>query len=300
MNIHVLSHADSDGRAASYAAFRNFRGQAMASRTKFYEVQYNQPFPIDLDTLTKDDHVYILDFSYDRVTLDRVYEKVGKLVIIDHHESALEQLRDRPYAIFDMNKSGAMLAWEYFFPNISPPMPFLFVDDFDMWRWKFTNHTAAFEAWLRYDRVGQDWDKWEKLCFDREALDNALVKGAVIVDINEGIIKRFIDNPDSIMINNFFYDESCRKVVYAIYNDISILHSELAQAVYTKFEVDMTIGWRVKGKNVVFSIRSPDKERFSAKRFAEHYNGGGHPSAAGFSLPLDKGMELVKHFMSKT
>ena len=159
MTIHVLSHMDTDGRFASYATWKHFRGQGKLSLLKFIEVQYNQPFPLDINSLTKDDFVYILDFSYDRETMDHVFEKVSKLVVIDHHETAKDNLNGASYAKFDMAKSGALLAWEYFFPNIDPPLVCLFVDDYDLHTWKYTNHTASFEAWARYDGIRQDWEK---------------------------------------------------------------------------------------------------------------------------------------------
>lgn len=291
---------DSDGRFASHAAWKYLRGQGKLSSTKFIEVQYGQAFPLDIDELTKEDIVYILDFSYSRDIMDRVYAKVKKLQVLDHHESAQESLAGAEYAKFDMTKSGALLAWEYFFPNIDPPLPCLFVNDYDLHEWKYTNHTANFEAWLRFDRVGQDWDKWEKLCYDKDYLDEALMKGSVVVALNENIIHSFINTPNNIFFNSFYSDEQLRKVNYAIFNGMHFLRNEISTILYEKHDVDMVIGWSVRGKEIIFSVRSPDPEKYSVKRFAEAYGGGGHPAAAAFSLQLEKGMELVKHLMSKT
>lgn len=300
MTIYVISHGDHDGRFAGYCAWRHFRDQGKLDAVKFLEVQYGQPFPIAIEDLTKSDRIYVLDFSYDREIMDRVDAKVEKLLVLDHHETARDKLDGASYAKFDMAKSGALMAWEYFFPEIKPPLPCLFVNDYDLWEWKYKGHTASFEAWLRYDNVGQNWKKWERLCFDCEYLDEALMKGNIVVEINEGIIHRFINGEGNIMLNSFYSDEHGRKIEYAVYNGLTILHSELATAVYTKFDIDMTVGWRVKGKDVVFSARSPNAEKFSVKSFAESHGGGGHPASAGFALPLDKGIALIKHLMSKT
>lgn len=300
MNIHVLSHADSDGRFAAYAAWLYLRNQVPISSVKFIEVQYGQPFPLDIDSLTKADHVYILDFSYDRSTMDAVYGKVGKLQVLDHHETAQDALRDAPYAKFDMTQSGATLAWAFFFPEVEIPLIGLFVHDYDLHEWKYTNHTAAFEAWLRYDKVGQNWEKWDRLRQDRQYLDEALMKGSVVVDINESVIHSFIKTPNNITFNSFYSDESCRKINYAIFNGMHYLRNEISSVLYENNDIDMAIGWSVRGKEVIFSVRSPDAERYSAKKFAETYGGGGHPAAAAFGLPLEKGLELVKHLMAKT
>lgn len=301
MSIYILSHADSDGRFAAFAAYKHFLGQGKASQLKFTEVQYNQPFPIDIDSLTKEDRVYILDFAYDREIMDRVCASVGKLVVLDHHETSKDKLIGAEYATFDMTKSGALLGWEYFFPNIDPPFLCRLVDDYDLHTWKYTNHTAALEAWLRYDRIGQDWSRWERLCSDKEYLNEALMKGAVVVDINESVIQSFLRTPNNVIFNSFFSDEACRKINYAIFNGMHHLRNEISSTIYEKNDVDMVIGWSVRGKEVIFSVRSPkDRTNFSAKRFAESYGGGGHDNASAFGLPLDKGLELVKHLMYKT
>ncbi len=66
----------------------------------------------------------MLDFSYSRADLVRMEEKCdtesdpsgprGKLVVLDHRISAQKELGDLPFCTFNMNKSGAVLAWEHF------------------------------------------------------------------------------------------------------------------------------------------------------------------------------------------
>ena len=84
-------------------------------------VQYNQPLALDMSTLGKSDEVYILDFSYSSDILDALYEKVGKLIVLDHHKTAAETLKGKPYAAFDMAKSGAGMSWDYFCTNDPRP-----------------------------------------------------------------------------------------------------------------------------------------------------------------------------------
>lgn len=298
-SIYILHHGDSDGRFAGYAAWRYSRNHGKLLTTSFTEIAYGKPFPLDIEMLCPTDVVYILDFSYDRETLDRVNAKVAQLVVLDHHETGEENLRGADYAIFDMTKSGALLAWEYFFPNTEPPMPCLLANDFDLWAKQYGLETDAFEAWLRYDRVGQNWEKWENLCFHQPTFDKAMELGGIVAAYNKSIMDGFIKNPDNITLSSLFHDDSGKRATYAIFNGMSILHSELSEVVYTTFDVDMTISWRVKGKVIAFSIRTPNPEKFSAIAFATSYGGGGHPKAAAFALPLEKGMELVKHLMSK-
>ena len=57
--------------------------------------------------------------------------------MIDHHASAAKDLdgwfNPRFDSVFDMQKSGAMLAWDYFFPAQEAPEIVRYVQDRDIW-----------------------------------------------------------------------------------------------------------------------------------------------------------------------
>src|SRR5262249_25358010 len=64
--------------------------------------------------------------------------------------------------VFDMERSGARLAWEYFFPEKDPPWLVNYVQDRDLWRWKLphSREVSAFIASCSHDF--QLWDFWVK------------------------------------------------------------------------------------------------------------------------------------------
>src|SRR5690606_18083449 len=108
-------------------------------------VHYKEPLPkllVDyyenLNTRNKAE-VYILDFSYNKETLLHLSHFVKKIVVLDHHITAKEDLEDLPFAFFDMDKSGAVLAWEYFRPGVPVPKLLLHVQDRDLWKFKLDN-----------------------------------------------------------------------------------------------------------------------------------------------------------------
>lgn len=307
--IYILSHADSDGRFASYCAWlyhkHLFRKEKeLLDTVKFFEVQYGKPFPLKLDELTKEDTVYILDFSYHPSILDPVFSAVGKLQVLDHHESAEEYLKGTPYAFFDMTKSGALLAWEYFFPDEPVPLACQLVNDRDLWQWKMEPYTSAFEAWLHYDQVKQDWEKWHLLSTSNKAMDEALEKGKLLHEHNLSILRSFTSNPDNYRIVQAVLPQQPRNhlktVKYAIYNGNQVMISELAQEFYTTMGLDGTIDWRCRGDRITFSVRSPNPEKFSAKDFCKSHGGGGHPKASAFSLPLVEAFAYIEQLMTGT
>jgi len=57
--------------------------------------------------------VIIVDLSYPRVTLLDMKQRARSLVVLDHHKSAADELKDLDFCFFDMDHSGAWLAWQY-------------------------------------------------------------------------------------------------------------------------------------------------------------------------------------------
>lgn len=294
--LYVLYHADSDGRFAGYCAWEYFQARLRypSENVQFIEVQYGQDFPIEIGTLRKHDAVYILDFSYKRSILESVAAMGCFLQVLDHHKSAKEELEGLPYAHFDMTKSGALLAWEYFFPNGDVPMACVLVNDRDLWLKQY-KQSRAFEAYLRLSRVGSDWNHWQRLVYNTGgAFDRAIAEGEAAVKCEDALISKvFKSNRHKVGIDtglNFM-----QELKYVIYNCPGVLHSEVAEKYYTELDVDFTIGWRlIEDNKMLFSLRSP--KRYDVSDFARAYGGGGHAAAAGFTMPMEQGFALVAKY----
>lgn len=101
--------------------------------------------------------VLIVDFSYSREVLEAMNEVTKSLLVLDHHASAEKALAGLPYAVFDMERSGAGLAWEHFFPGREMIPMVAYVEDLDLWRFalpctrqyhcSMALHPFTFEAW---------------------------------------------------------------------------------------------------------------------------------------------------------
>jgi oligoribonuclease NrnB/cAMP/cGMP phosphodiesterase (DHH superfamily) len=95
----------------------------------------------------EDQTVYLLDYAGPPGFAIKLAERVAKCIILDHHKTAAEHLTGPAAAplpanlhvVFDMNRSGAMLALDYFKPEgLSPENIDFFkhIEDGDLWRWK--------------------------------------------------------------------------------------------------------------------------------------------------------------------
>mgnify|MGYP000729901518 CR=1 FL=1 len=156
--IYVLYHASCmDGAAARTAAWLKFRGSA-----KYIAVQYREPMPV----LEDDSDVYILDFSYSREILEALKARMNFLIVLDHHKTAMKDLQGLDYAIFDMKKSGAMLAWEYFHGTSSIPRIIWLVQDRDLWKFNWGDETRRVHAGFQLRR--DNYHAWETVTSNTE------------------------------------------------------------------------------------------------------------------------------------
>ena len=95
-------------------------------------------------------NVFILDFSFARSALEAMAHHAISVCQIDHHASAREgwaaelsnitdssmSMHQHPAlplkVIFDIEKSGARLAWEHFHPETTPPLALRHIEDQDL------------------------------------------------------------------------------------------------------------------------------------------------------------------------
>ena len=120
---YVLYHANcDDGFGAAWAARKKLGDAAV-----YVPVKYGDPLP---PTVTGE-RVYVVDFSYPRDVLETLADRC-KVVVLDHHKTAQEDLADLPFAEFDMERSGAGMTWDYFFPGQPRPPLIDHIEDRDL------------------------------------------------------------------------------------------------------------------------------------------------------------------------
>ncbi|OGT87641.1 MAG: hypothetical protein A2286_13380 [Gammaproteobacteria bacterium RIFOXYA12_FULL_61_12] len=106
--------------------------------------------------------VILVDFSYPRPVLLEMAKKAGSILILDHHASAERELVDLPphvECVFDMNRSGAMLAWDRFYPSEEPPSLFRYVQDQDLWRFALEGTKEVMATVHSYPYTREAWGR---------------------------------------------------------------------------------------------------------------------------------------------
>lgn len=111
--------------------------------------------------------VYLVDFSYKKPVIMDMLGQVEKLVFIDHHQSALEDLTSITHSNFfyfiDLKRSGAMLAWDYWqgaFCLLGADKPLLLghVEDRDLWKFQLPLTREISAAVFAYKYTFENWD----------------------------------------------------------------------------------------------------------------------------------------------
>ena len=233
---------------------------------EFYAATYQEPPP---DVTGKS--VLMVDFSYKRNVLLDMAGKAESILILDHHKSAAEDLVDLPanvVAVFDMKRSGAMMAWQHFFPDVPPPRLIEHIQDRDLWSFALPGTREIQANVFSYP---YDFGVWDTLMdSDVELLRG---EGAAIERKHHKDIAELVTVTKRRMVIGGF-DVPVANLPYTLSSDAGHLMAldEPFAACY----------WDTPNGRV-FSLRSRDSGQ-DVSAVAKTYGGGGHRNAAGFQV----------------
>jgi uncharacterized protein len=277
----VIYHGGScpDGFASALAAWLFYAGQAEFLGLDHGDVKTAQDLP-DLAGRA----VYILDFSFGPELMRAIDERAAKLVLLDHHKSAAATLTGFVCRCgelhFDMKKSGARLAWEFFQPDKPLPDLVRFVEDRDIWVWQYPE-SAGFLAAL--DMEPFDFARWAEIAaFNPGQLANFMARG-------QAMDEKFAKLAGDLA-------EDARPVVFNGQNGLmvnapSVFHSLIGDTMAKKSGT-FALMWSFHKSGVVkVGLRS--RSGFDCIPLAASMGGGGHAQACGFKMAVDRLPELL-------
>ncbi|UTC29845.1 single-stranded-DNA-specific exonuclease [Bajunvirus bajun] len=295
-DVVLYHHPCSDGMGAAWAVWSRWPGITFSPAS--YE---DDKMP---DLVGK--HVLIVDFSYKRDKLVEIASRAASVTLLDHHESAERDLaewivtadqllppgalarRDPAQygppiqALFDMKRSGAMMAWNYVFPGMNPPKMIQYIQDRDLWTWALPQ-SRAIAAYSQ--TVNLSFGAFEELHIELEEPESfarAADIGAILVERMDSEIKTAIKATKRFMTIGGHVVPVCN-LPYMMASDGGNILSKGHAFAATYF--DLADGRRK------FSLRSDntDPNAANVSLIAASYGGGGHYHAAGITMP--KGWE---------
>lgn len=263
-DIIIIYHNDcTDGFSAAWVAWKKFGNKA-----DYVGVDPgSQPI-----AGLKGKEVYMLDLIYPVQYLEKLAKENKKVIAIDHHFSNKVAFDLVVNGLFDLNHSGAVLAWKYFHPTKKVPKLLNHVEDMDLWRFEILK-TKEIISYL--DTINFSFTNWDKVCKDLEnnkIYGDYVQRGNLILNYQDVLINRIIDGQAELV--NFLGHK-----VYAV--NSPLFNSQIGNILYNKFPPIGIVWSQDKNGKVHVSLRSDGTVDVS--RLASNFKGGGgHKESAGF------------------
>lgn len=264
---YVLYHSNCyDGFGAAFSAWKKFGDTA-----KYIPVGYGYP-PPEMPDATE---VFIVDFSYPALELTTLADK-SKIVVLDHHKTAEANLRDfkHPNAtiIFDMERSGARITWDYFHAGfaVEPPMLIQHISDRDLWTFKLDRTREVHSALVSYPMDFKLWDTFEG------KLEQLKIEGAALLRQYQQLVDNICKKPFMVKIGEH--------TVPAV--NTSIAWSEVGEKLGDMYPDAPFVASFTEFDDIsMWSLRTSKNNRnFDVSAVAKQFGGGGHAAAAGFKV----------------
>lgn len=263
MTKFVLYHKDClDGFGGAWAAWKKFKNKA-----KYIPVEHQMPPP----KLEKKE-LYFIDFCYPEEIMKKIVKMNKKVVVIDHHITRKDVVESLPEHVFNLNHSGAILAWEYFHPQIKPPRLLLYIEDNDCYKLKLPDSKEINAALESYEYNFGIWDKLAKDLENKKGRAKLIKEGKIILRYQNQLTNKLIANAE----NSLF----CGKRASIV--NSPILSTLIGKRLLNK-KNKIAIIWHIRRGKAVVSLRSKNVD---VAKLAERYGGGGHRNAAGFVISL--------------
>jgi uncharacterized protein len=319
----IITHKSCpDGFCASFIAHKRY------PEAEILPLNHGEPLPLE-KVSGKD--VLCFDFSWKtREENIQVAQTAKSLHIYDHHKTSREACEGLDFCTFDMNRSGAGLAWDYLFGKDSPraqdaanaanqsivdmykynkillemqrPWYVNYIEDYDLWNHKLiaTKEVNAFLHSLDFN-----FPEWEEL--DEINFIAAAERGKYVVRNNERYVKLALKQsfegrlviPQSINDpeGKLFSCDYSVKIVNSLYTYASEIGAALVES-----GADIGMTWFERGDGMIqFSLRSLKGGPVDVSKVAHRISpiGGGHQAASGMILSIYEGRALIDSILNR-
>lgn len=270
----VIYHSPcNDGSGAAVAAWMKCGNNAIYERR-----MYHKEFPREI---IRGKHAIVLDASFSKEELLSLRQIAKKVMILDHHHSAMLALADVEGCFFEMNNSGAMLSWHYFHGvDTTPPRLLSLIEDRDLWRWQDRESSEPLYYALRQRCPNSNFKSYLPY-LEIDKLDELIAFGKTLVAANHKWCEQAALTAKQC---TFTMPDGTKYQIIAKEVDNDNLVSELAEYLYTRHAVDFIMMWckTADGRfKVSFRANNP---QINVAAIATAFGGGGHKQAAGAVL----------------
>lgn len=230
--------------------------------------------------------VVLVDFSYPRACLEAMQKQASRLTVLDHHWTAHQDLHDLPFCHFDMDKSGARLAWEWLWDHDGlssaplvrqsgssrdhPHWLVAYTEDRDLWKHELP-YSHAVNAWI--SMTPATFSAWDELA--KSSPGEVAVLGATVRRCLDQLVEEHVRQASPLTLDGH--------KGLGVNCSVRRLASEVAGALAAS--ADFGLVWQQqKDGSLSVSLRSR-LDGLDVASLARQFGGGGHRHAAGFRVP---------------
>lgn len=281
MNRLLFTHIDLDGYGSRIMVQRAY------PTIEIKHVDYGfDLLPENRKLMAEADMIIFTDISISRETaelLELTRQSGKKLLLLDHHQSAYDNLHDLGYdwIKIDQSKSGALLAYEYFsstHPNELEGYENLakYVSDYDLWEHNYPESKMLQFLWSR------DYEYFTERFLKNPVVEFSFGEQAIIAESMQALEDSYSEAMNSLSVH-----QDNEGLTFGLIKSIGLLSSLAADRIMKEnLDLEYLVIMNKKGS---LSLRSL---HYEVRKIAEALGGGGHLLASG--CPTVDNMDVIE------
>lgn len=267
-----IYHANcSDGFGAAWSTWMHYGDDNTEYLPAAYDGTPDEQFWIEKVRGRK---VLVFDFCFPRELTEKLHAEAEYFQVIDHHKTAQENMDGLDYCTFDLDHSGARLAWEALHATPTPELV-KYVEDADLLRYALQD-SKQINTYI--NARPRKFDVWFELCQNletREGRIKAAVDGAWMLRYEGNLVKEIIEKQEVWEIMGY---------EVPVVNTTCFQNQAVGKMARGNH---FAASYFVRGGVAVWSLRS-GKDGVDVGEVGRYFGGGGHPTSAGFNIPTDR------------
>lgn len=280
----VIAHGNCpDGLGAAWTAHTLHR-----DKIEYYFANYGSEEVPEV----KGKNVLMVDFAYKSIELmNKLNADANSMLLLDHHQSARENLEGKIDCdhIFDMDRSGARMAWDYFYPNKEVPEIIKYIEDRDIWKWEYPESRAYLASLNSYPQTF-DTFYWASRLNDKQKA-TFILEGNSIIRFQ----KTMVDDAVKKALPGFLHapDGKHRFPCFFVNSTQKELISDIGHTLSSGKIIGVIWSYNYKHDKISCSLRS--KGDTDVSKIAGYFGGGGHKNASGFEVSGVNPNNILEH-----
>jgi oligoribonuclease NrnB/cAMP/cGMP phosphodiesterase (DHH superfamily) len=261
----ILYHGKcADGFGSAYAVWKKF-----GDTVEYIPVKHGGPLPEKMEGRD----IYLIDFCFPEEEMARLAHTARSITVLDHHEGVRKVAESFP-GVFDANRSGASIAWNYFHPDTPMPRLLAYVEDGDLYRYALPETRDVFSYLTVLPYEFPVWDNLAHTLEDDSRRSAFLQKAENYTEYFKLLADLCVDGAKKVLFEGY-------ECMFANSHPSMTMKSYVGHQLSTKFPPFALI---VTAHPTGFGVSIRGDGSVDVSKIAEKYGGSGHPNSSGFFI----------------